>query len=105
MRTTLARPRAILSAVRVSPTQIDFGAVCEVLQLTQADIVQSAPHAWAILADIARMAGKVGRAEELISLAYQAYDMVGPSERDPPIDFEDEAKPSDISVSRSSVFS
>jgi hypothetical protein len=102
MQTALVPARATLSAVRVSSTQTDFDAVCGVLQ---PDIVQSAPHAWAILADIARMTGKVERAEELIGLAYLAYDMRGPREWDTPIDFEDEGEPSDISVDRLSVFS
>jgi hypothetical protein len=43
------------------------------------DIASSAPHAWAILADNAMKAGNVQRAEELVGLAYLAYDRVWPS--------------------------
>jgi hypothetical protein len=105
MQPAPVRPSATLSAVPFSPTQIGFGAIGEGPQPTQADIVHSAPHAWAVLADIARMIGQVERAEELIGLAYLAYDMLGPREWDPPADFEDEGEPSDISINRSSVFS
>jgi hypothetical protein len=104
MHTAFARPRSILGATRPSPARIAYLAALGPLEPSGADIVRSPPHAWALLADIACMAGQVERAGELIGLAYLAYDMLGPDACDSPIDFEDEEGPSDISVNRSSVF-
>ncbi len=104
MQTVPAHPRATLSIVRASTPQFALGASGGGLEASQADIVHSAPHCWAILADIARMAGEAERAEELIGLAYMAYDILGSTEWEESDHVEDDEVPSDISVTRSSVF-
>jgi hypothetical protein len=44
------------------------------------DIAPYAPHAWALLADNAIKDGDIGRAEELIQIAYMAYDAAEPNQ-------------------------
>jgi hypothetical protein len=104
MKNVYSRSFPLLTAMRFGPRRIDHLAGLGPLQQSRADIVRSGPHAWARLADTACMEGKVERAEELIDLAFLSYDMLGSDDCDPPIDFEDEEEPTDIQVTRSSVF-
>ncbi len=105
MQTVPARLRPTLTLVCNTEPQVAFGAVGETRsEPSQADIVRSAPYAWAMMADVARRSGELDRAEELISLAYMAYDILGSTEWTSSNELEADWEPSDISVDRSSVF-
>lgn len=69
------------------------------------DLVRTASHGWALLADTAFAAGSIERAEELVGLAYLSYDAACSSEWAADLHREDdEIVVTDITIDQAPAF-